>query len=83
MSDPRPYQDPQYRRNRRAIIDLPCVRCGTQPAGTADHIIPIARGGGHEIENLRPMCGRCNSALGGHMNRGKRKRRRRWIKRAY
>jgi len=82
MSSPRPYDSPQYQRNRRALIGLPCTRCGI-PADTADHIIPIARGGTHEAINLRPMCGRCNSALGGHMNRGKRRRRRRWSNNGY
>jgi 5-methylcytosine-specific restriction endonuclease McrA len=47
-----------------------CWLCGKSiPEGafSVDHVIPRSRGGGDEIENLRPAHGRCNSRRG---NRG-------------
>lgn len=40
-----------------------CVYCG-QSAGTADHVLPQALGGGHLIGNLVPACRPCNGAKG-------------------
>jgi 5-methylcytosine-specific restriction endonuclease McrA len=42
-----------------------CGYCGdwTQPL-TADHRLPLSRGGQHTIENLIPACRRCNSRKG-------------------
>jgi len=36
-----------------------CLYCGVG-GGEVDHVIPIARGGGHEISNLAPACRGCN-----------------------
>ncbi len=38
----------------------PCSYCGS-PAGTIDHIDPVARGGQHGWQNLTAACRRCNS----------------------
>jgi len=38
-----------------------CVYCGA-PANTIDHVVPLALGGKHEIENAVPACGTCNSS---------------------
>lgn len=40
----------------------PCVACGSTEKITADHIIPVARGGEHSESNLQPLCGSCNSS---------------------
>jgi len=34
---------------------------------TMDHVIPLARGGEHTLNNLRPCCGRCNSRKGARL----------------
>jgi 5-methylcytosine-specific restriction endonuclease McrA len=65
-------EDPEYRRNRTILlINNPhCYWCG-QLATTADHLQPVARGGGNERENLVPACARCNysrQAKGGRFN---------------
>jgi 5-methylcytosine-specific restriction endonuclease McrA len=58
--------DPTYRRNRAQILrdNPPCALCGKPGADTADHIIPYAAGGSHDVENLRPAHQRCNSIAG-------------------
>lgn len=39
-----------------------CLRCGAEGNLTADHVIPIVRGGSNEIGNIQPLCRPCNSA---------------------
>ena len=41
-----------------------CWLCGQPGADTADHVVPRSRGGGNELDNLRPAHRRCNSARG-------------------
>lgn len=42
-----------------------CVRCQRDDASVGrDHIIPIYQGGGDGIDNIQPLCGRCNSSKG-------------------
>ncbi|MGG7572565.1 HNH endonuclease [Streptomyces sirii] len=36
-----------------------CVACGA-PWEHVDHIVPLARGGAHSIDNLQPLCAACN-----------------------
>lgn len=38
-----------------------CLACGLQVALTADHVIPLARGGSNGIDNIQPLCKSCNS----------------------
>jgi uncharacterized protein YdaU (DUF1376 family) len=41
-----------------------CVRCGSDERIVKDHITPIYQGGSDAIDNLQPLCGRCNSSKG-------------------
>lgn len=40
-----------------------CAYCAN-PARTIDHVVPLSRGGPHEIGNLLPACARCNFSKG-------------------
>lgn len=54
----------------RSLVDRfggNCVRCKVHfglKKLTADHIVPLAKGGSNFIENIQPLCRRCNSAKG-------------------
>lgn len=37
-----------------------CAYCRVADADTIDHVMPLARGGHHEIENILPACRACN-----------------------
>lgn len=42
-----------------------CVRCGTDEYNVErDHITPIYQGGSDSIENIQPLCARCNCSKG-------------------
>jgi hypothetical protein len=41
-----------------------CVMCGTHIDLTIDHIVPLAKGGGTDVQNLQTLCRRCNSSKG-------------------
>jgi 5-methylcytosine-specific restriction endonuclease McrA len=53
------------RRRRRILAGSPrcAFGCG-RPATTVDHIIPLSRGGTHDLDNLRPACWPCNAGSG-------------------
>lgn len=38
-----------------------CPACGRKRQLTADHIVPVSKGGSSNIENIQPLCGSCNS----------------------
>jgi 5-methylcytosine-specific restriction endonuclease McrA len=63
MSKSNPYASAEYKRNRKIVLDAAnwtCHYC-SNPATTADHIVPVSKGGGHEVSNLLPACVKCNS----------------------
>ena len=41
-----------------------CICCEQPSVLTVDHIVPLVRGGSHNIENLQPLCRSCNSRKG-------------------
>jgi 5-methylcytosine-specific restriction endonuclease McrA len=41
-----------------------CAYCGAWTTLTADHRLPLSRGGTNSIENILPACGTCNSRKG-------------------
>jgi 5-methylcytosine-specific restriction endonuclease McrA len=48
-------------------IDPHCLYCGRylQPKrATLDHLLPVSRGGGHDVNNLALACSLCNLAKG-------------------
>jgi 5-methylcytosine-specific restriction endonuclease McrA len=46
----------------KRLYQSPCVMCKTTEDISADHVIPIARGGRHSEGNLQPLCRSCNSS---------------------
>ena len=45
-----------------------CARCGSQDHLQVDHIVPVAHGGGNELENLQTLCRHCNLKKGAREN---------------
>ena len=62
----RAHDHADYQRNRPVVLrEQPtCTVCNRQPSTQVDHIIPVDAGGGHELENLRGICFKCNNTLG-------------------
>jgi 5-methylcytosine-specific restriction endonuclease McrA len=58
-----PYATAEYKRNRKIILEQSQYLCHycNGPANTADHILPVSRGGGNELANLLSACVSCNS----------------------
>lgn len=46
----------------KRLYASPCVNCGATDNMSADHIIPVAKGGVHSEGNLQPLCIPCNSS---------------------
>lgn len=38
-----------------------CLCCDKRRKLTADHVIPVSKGGTSDIDNIQPLCGPCNS----------------------
>ena len=38
-----------------------CASCGSKEKIEQDHIIPLSKGGKHEIKNVQPLCRSCNA----------------------
>ena len=45
-----------------------CAICGTTGNLTVDHIIPVAAGGTDALDNIQPLCSRCNATKGSRYN---------------
>ncbi|MES3038961.1 MAG: HNH endonuclease signature motif containing protein [Bdellovibrionota bacterium] len=50
----------EIRRRVFRKADNQCENCGSQYALEIDHILPVAKGGGSNPENLRLLCRNCN-----------------------
>lgn len=44
-----------------------CIACGNKTRLTADHIVPVSKGGSSHISNIQPLCQSCNSRKGAHI----------------
>lgn len=44
--------------------DNRCACCGKKDKLTADHVVPVSRGGSSDISNIQPLCKSCNSSKG-------------------
>lgn len=60
------YSSRQYRKARLVVLTAAGWRCGYchAAAGTADHVIPVPRGGTHALTNLVAACRGCNTSKG-------------------
>lgn len=38
-----------------------CLACGEKRTLTVDHVVPLSKGGPHDISNIQPLCRSCNS----------------------
>jgi 5-methylcytosine-specific restriction endonuclease McrA len=76
------YSDPVYLANRKVVLEREPV-CHWRLQGctgrstTADHLVPVARGGSNRLDNLVGACARCNQLRGGAEGRRRAKLRRR------
>ena len=49
---------------RGALRADPCAYCPQRPAGTVDHIVPRASGGGNTAHDITGACDDCNQSKG-------------------
>lgn len=73
----RVYGSAEYQRNRKTVLRRAgghCERCGRQARLQVDHIVNVAAGGSHAIENLQALCETCHRhKTGGEGNRASRR----------
>ena len=66
---PRIIFPPQVRRYVYERDDFTCVACGKthqEAQLTIDHIIPVSKGGSHDLSNLQTLCFTCNRLKSNH-----------------
>lgn len=39
-----------------------CLACGATEDLTMDHVVPLAKGGAHDVSNVQPLCHSCNAS---------------------
>lgn len=59
----------EYKKIFKTLLNkynFTCIHCGEKEEKklTIDHILPISKGGGDEIDNLQILCRSCNSKKG-------------------
>lgn len=61
--------------------DYTCLCCGKREPEiklTLDHVVPISKGGENEIENIQPLCKRCN--IKKHVKNTDYRKKAEWVK---
>jgi uncharacterized protein YdaU (DUF1376 family) len=48
----------------REFCGYRCVKCGAEGRQDRDHIVPVYQGGSDGIDNIQPLCARCNAGKG-------------------
>ena len=56
--------DPDSWQAVLAFYRYGCAYCNADFWDHMDHIVPLAKGGRHSIENVAPSCAKCNYAKG-------------------
>jgi 5-methylcytosine-specific restriction endonuclease McrA len=68
MSARNPYADRVYQQARPVVLARSGGRCEwpgcTKAATSVDHVLPLSKGGTHDLANLRASCRACNSRGG-------------------
>lgn len=41
-----------------------CLRCGSTEKIQMDHVVSISNGGRHDVDNVQPLCQKCNCSKG-------------------
>ncbi len=64
LSLPATFTDDQWKAVKK-VYNYRCAYCGAKPKRLdQEHVIPLAKGGSHTVENIVPSCPICNSRKG-------------------
>lgn len=67
MTKPHKNNTAQFKAQRLRVLNRDahtCYYCGANDATHVDHVVPKAKGGGDELDNLVAACARCNLRKG-------------------